>query len=100
MKAVFKAANREQEGRGGSRPAGGGPATTGQHASKKISLKLTPPEMTFLLTLLRPYREYYGLLAGNSQCGTTNRRKHAEIEGLAQKLENGNRTMRQDGGQN
>jgi hypothetical protein len=100
MKAVFKAANREQEGRGGSRPAGGGPSTTGQLPTKKISVKLTSPELAFLLTLLRPYREYYGLLAGNSWCGEMNRRKHAEIEGLAQKLENGNRGMGQDGGQN
>jgi hypothetical protein len=51
------------------------------------TVKLDEREIRYLLKFLADGREYYRLLAGNSNCTEENRQKHRLTEKLCAKLE-------------
>lgn len=49
-------------------------------------VSLTPQELAFLRGLLKPYLEYYSVLAGLANCSAKHRAAGAEVRALVAKL--------------
>ena len=51
-----------------------------------INITLTKAEVAFLRRLIKPFLDYYGLLAQSSKCTPASRAKWEEVRALEQKL--------------